>query len=74
MKATYLHAAKAEFEEAIQYYNDQRAGLGFGILRRSQTSHSAHQELSTRLDTTLEAHSTLPDTSISLQHHLRSTS
>jgi len=29
MKATYLDAAKTEFEEAIQYYNEQRAGLGF---------------------------------------------
>ena len=29
MKVTYLDAAEAEFKEAIQYYNDQRAGLGF---------------------------------------------
>jgi plasmid stabilization system protein ParE len=29
MNVTYLDAAVAEFEEAIQYYNDQRAGLGF---------------------------------------------
>jgi plasmid stabilization system protein ParE len=29
MKVTYLDAAEAEFEEAIQYYNDQRTGLGF---------------------------------------------
>jgi plasmid stabilization system protein ParE len=31
MKVTYLDAAKAEFEEAIQCYNDQRAGLGFEL-------------------------------------------
>jgi plasmid stabilization system protein ParE len=29
MKVTYLDAAEAEFKEAIQHYNDQRAGLGF---------------------------------------------
>jgi plasmid stabilization system protein ParE len=29
MKVTYLHAAKAEFLETIDYYNEQRAGLGF---------------------------------------------
>ena len=29
MKITYLDAADAEFQEAIDYYNEQRAGLGF---------------------------------------------
>src|SRR5438067_4287825 len=29
MKVTYLDAADAEFQEAIDYYNEQRAGLGF---------------------------------------------
>jgi len=29
MKITYLDAADAEFQEAIDYYNGQRAGLGF---------------------------------------------
>ena len=29
MKVTYLDVAVAELEEAIQYYNDQRTGLGF---------------------------------------------
>lgn len=29
MKVTYLDAANAEFQEAIDYYNEQRAGLGF---------------------------------------------
>ena len=29
MKITYLDAAEAEFQEAIDYYNEQRAGLGF---------------------------------------------
>ena len=29
MKIRYLDAADAEFQEAIDYYNDQRSGLGF---------------------------------------------
>jgi len=29
MKTTYRDAADAEFQEAIDYYNEQRAGLGF---------------------------------------------
>jgi toxin ParE2 len=29
MKVTYLDAAEAEFKETIQYYNNQRKGLGF---------------------------------------------
>ena len=29
MKVIYLDAADAEFQEAIEYYNEQRAGLGF---------------------------------------------
>jgi len=29
MKVTYLDAANAEFQEAIDYYNEQRGGLGF---------------------------------------------
>ena len=29
MKVTYLDAADAEFQEAIDYYNGQRAALGF---------------------------------------------
>ena len=29
MKVTYLRAAEAEFHEAVNYYNEQRAGLGF---------------------------------------------
>jgi plasmid stabilization system protein ParE len=29
MNVTYLDAADAEFQEAIDYYNEQRAGLGF---------------------------------------------
>jgi len=29
MKITYLDAADAEFQEAIDHYNHQRAGLGF---------------------------------------------
>ena len=29
MKVTYLDVAVAEFEEAIQYFNHQRTGLGF---------------------------------------------
>jgi plasmid stabilization system protein ParE len=29
MKLTYLDAADSEFEEAIAYYNEERAGLGF---------------------------------------------
>ncbi len=29
MKVTYLDAADSEFQEAIDYYNEQRAGLGF---------------------------------------------
>lgn len=29
MKVTYLDAADSEFDEAIAYYNDERAGLGF---------------------------------------------
>ena len=29
MKVTYLDAAHAELQEAIEYYNEQRAGLGF---------------------------------------------
>lgn len=29
MKIRYLEAADAEFQEAIDYYNDQRPGLGF---------------------------------------------
>ena len=29
MKIIYLDAADAEFQEAIDYYNEQRAGLGF---------------------------------------------
>lgn len=29
MKVTYLDAADAEFQGAIDYYNEQRAGLGF---------------------------------------------
>jgi ParE-like toxin of type II ParDE toxin-antitoxin system len=29
MNVTYLDAAHAEFQEAINYYNEKRAGLGF---------------------------------------------
>src|SRR5262245_59510037 len=29
MRIQYLHAAEAEVQEAIDYYNDQRFGLGF---------------------------------------------
>jgi hypothetical protein len=29
MRLTYLDAADAEFDEAIAYYNEERAGLGF---------------------------------------------
>lgn len=29
MNVRYLTAAEAEFEEAIDYYNEQRSGLGF---------------------------------------------
>jgi len=29
MKVTYLDAADADFQEAIDYYNEQRSGLGF---------------------------------------------
>lgn len=29
MKVTYLDAATSEFEEAVAYYNEKRAGLGF---------------------------------------------
>ena len=29
MKVRYLDAAAAEFQEAIDYYNEQRPGLGF---------------------------------------------
>jgi len=29
MKIRYLDAADAEFQEAIDYYNSQSAGLGF---------------------------------------------
>lgn len=29
MKLTYLDAADSEFDEAIAYYNEERAGLGF---------------------------------------------
>ena len=29
MKIRYLEAADAEFQEAIDYYNEQRPGLGF---------------------------------------------
>jgi plasmid stabilization system protein ParE len=29
MKIRYLDAADAEFQEAVDYYNDQRPGLGF---------------------------------------------
>jgi len=29
MRASYLSAADSEFDEAIAYYNTQRAGLGF---------------------------------------------
>ncbi|MDX6444478.1 MAG: hypothetical protein QOH71_1552 [Blastocatellia bacterium] len=31
MKVTYLAAADSEFEEAISYYNKERAGLGFEL-------------------------------------------
>jgi hypothetical protein len=29
MKVTYLDAANAEFQAAIDYYNEQGSGLGF---------------------------------------------
>jgi plasmid stabilization system protein ParE len=29
MKVTYLNAAEAEIQEAVNFYNEQRAGLGF---------------------------------------------
>ena len=29
MKVRYLDAARTEFQEAINYYNDQQRGLGF---------------------------------------------
>jgi hypothetical protein len=31
MKITYLDAADSEFDEAIAFYNEERAGLGFGF-------------------------------------------
>jgi hypothetical protein len=43
MKITYLDAADAEFQEAIDYYSEQRAGLGFEF---SDEVKEAYQKLS----------------------------
>ena len=42
MIVTYLDAADAEFQEAIKYYNEQRAELGFEFSDEVSQAVPAH--------------------------------
>lgn len=71
MRVSYLDAADSEFNEAISYYNEQIAGLGFEFadevkeaLERIKNYLHAWTPLS-------KTSSPLPSPSFSLQHHLR---
>jgi len=73
MNISYLDAADTEFQAAIDYYNTQSAGLGFefsdevkAAVARIRNYPKAWTPLSRR-------HSSLPGSSISLQHNLRIT-
>lgn len=74
MKIRYFEAAEAEFEEAIHYYNEQRTGLGFEFSDEVKDAITRIQNCPSALDTDIGTHSPLPGPSISLQHHLPSTS
>jgi|ERR1051325_4594447 hypothetical protein len=71
MKLTYLDAADAEFREAIDYYNEQREGPGFGFADEVTEAVSRIRNILT-LDSAIKTNVPLLSSPISLQHHLRS--
>jgi len=73
MKVTCLDAADAEFQEAIDDYNEQRAGLGFEFSDEIKETVTRIGNYPDTWTASVEAHTPLPSPSISLQHHLRST-
>lgn len=70
MKIDFLDAAQSEFDQAIDYYDDQRLGLGLEFEVEVEQALERIDHLSASLVAPITASTPLPSQSIPLQHHL----
>ena len=71
MNVTYLDAADSEFAEAIGYYNEQAAGLGFEFADEVKKAVERIKNYPHAWTPLSKKSSPLPSPSFSLHHHLR---